>query len=118
MYILGESGRAFRALASFDLSAHTGLVIKFTAPSGGTSFQVDMSDGVTAPASDTAILPSDNNFSGGVMPANYYFEYIFDGTEFDIPGDWMVCVQYENNLSSPSDVYKSQDSVFTVTESC
>ena len=118
MYILGESGRVIRIYTGFDLSSNTNTVIKFTAPSGGTSFELNSADGVTAPNTDSPVLPSDNNYSGGAMPANHYMQYTTDGTEFDIAGDWLACVQYENNLSSPPDVYKSLGSTFTVTECC
>lgn len=118
MISVGESGRAVRILTNFDLSLSTDLVMKFTSPDGTIDFELNSSDGVIAPASDTAPLPPDNNFSGGVMPANHYMEYITDGAEFSVAGDWMVCVRYINSLSDPDDIYVSADSTYTILEAC
>ena len=91
---VGEKGQPFFIAAGFDLSGFTGLTIEFTAPTGGTDFiATDLTTpAVTAPAvqlnNDPAFDPPQT------VAASTYFQYITDGTEFDIDGEWKACAFY------------------------
>ena len=88
---VGEKGQPARISTGFDMSGSTGLTIIWTAPTDGTNFTVTeaTTPAVTAPA--VALV---NDPELGDVAASTYFEYITDGNEFDIPGDWEACATY------------------------
>jgi len=111
---VNEKGQPFRIATGFDMSGFTALSIEFTAPTNGTSFTVTdlTTPAVTAPAilltNDPAFTPPRN------IAASTYFEYITDGTEFDIPGQWIACAVY----TDASRVLNANKVTFTIGAAC
>jgi len=111
---VGEKGQPFREATGFDMSGFTALSIEFTAPTGGTSFTATdvTTPAVTAPAvplvNDPGFTPAQS------VAASTYFEYITDGTEFDIAGQWIACAVY----TDASRVLNANKVTFTIGASC
>lgn len=111
---VGEKGQPFRIATGFDMSGSTALSIVFTAPTNGTSFTRTnvTSPAVTAPAIN---LVNDPGFTPAQsVAASTYFEYITDGTEFDVLGLWTACAVY----TDASVVLNANKVTFTIGGSC
>ena len=108
---VNEKGQPARVATNFDMSASTGLTMKFIAPSGGTDFTV--TDASPSPVSAPAVALVDDPELGN-RAASTYFEYTTTGTEFDIAGDWAVCCQYQDAAR----VLESDPVIYPIDESC
>lgn len=108
---IGEIGKTIFVGTTFDMNAvpFTLITLKFTAPTGGTSF-VRTTPTVTVPNVD-----SPNLANVGVLPANTYASYLTDGVDFDVVGDWAVCLQYEDAVPS---LFSGDDTTVTVEGAC
>jgi hypothetical protein len=111
---VGEKGQPFRIATGFDMSGSTVLSIVFVAPTNGTSFTKTnaTTPAVTAPA---VTLTNDPGFTPAqTVPASTYFEYITDGTEFDVSGQWTACAVY----ADASVTLNANKVTFTIGGSC
>jgi hypothetical protein len=109
-----EKGQPCKIAADFDMSGSTGLQIAWTAPAGGTDFTVTQATtpAVTAPA---VALTNDPGFTPPrSVAASEYFQYITDGTEFDIDGDWTACGKYTDGAL---ELY-ANTVIFTIRKTC
>lgn len=109
---VNEKGQPARVATNFDMSASTGLTMKFIPPSsGGTEFTVTnlSASPVTAPA--VALV---NDPELGNRPASTYFEYITTGLEFDAAGDWTACCLYQDASLD----LEANKTIFPIGESC
>ncbi len=109
-----EKGQPFRIATDFDMSGSSGLEIVFTAPAGGTSFTRNQSTtpAVTAPA--VAITNGAGFSPVRSVAASEYLEYITDGTEFDVAGEWTACGEY----SDATLTLKANEVTFTIGGEC
>ena len=111
---VGEKGQPFYIAAGFDMSGNTALSIEFTAPTGGTDFTVTdlTTPAVTAPAvllsNDPAFTPPQS------VAASTYFQYVTDGTEFDIDGTWSACAFY----TDATKILNADTVTFTIGARC
>lgn len=85
---ISEVGKILNVFADFDLSGNSDLQLSFRAPSGAT-FTKDKAGGVSAPNVEFT-----DPVSGDVFPANEYWSYTTDGTEFTESGVYKVTGRY------------------------
>jgi len=83
-----EVGKIINVNASYDMSANSDLILKFTAPSGAT-LSVNKAGGVSAPAVDFT-----DPVTGDVFNANEYWSYTTTATDFTESGSWAVAGRY------------------------
>ncbi len=102
----GEFGVACVFYTAYDMSAFTGISIKFTKPDGTILAPTDPD--VTVPASPivTAL---------GTFPANQYANYFFQSGDLDQTGTWYARVIYDDSGASPPLRLISNSSSFEVT---
>lgn len=110
---IGESNKLVRVSSSgYDMSSYTDIKINFTAPGGGTDFTVATADGVVLGTSNVV----DDDL--GSLQANEYAEYPVTATSFDVSGDWVACLEYQDNTTSPTTIFIGTDAEFEVLDAC
>tara|TARA_R110002096_G_scaffold117444_1_gene254592 strand:+ start:516 stop:842 length:327 start_codon:yes stop_codon:yes gene_type:complete len=102
-----EVGKLFNYGTFYDLSASTGLDLKFVSPSGVQT--IISNPRVTAPATPVTdpIL--------GTLPASTYMQFTTEATDFTEAGTWTVCGTYTD--ATPK-VFFGDDTTFTVGAAC
>lgn len=109
----GESNKIIRVSSNgYDMSSYTELKLNFTAPGGGTDFEAATADGVVLGTSN--VVDADL----GSLQANEYLEYPITATDFDVDGDWIVCLEYQDNTTSPTTIFLGEDKEFEVLPPC
>lgn len=91
----------------FDMSAYTDLILTFTAPDGVTTFNVDISDGVSLGNVNQTVR-------GGTFNARQYVIYRFTQGQITQAGTWRARLDYVQSTATPPISFNSGIGSFVV----
>lgn len=105
--IVGDSNKAFRVSAGYDLSSYTELSIVFTLPDSTT---------VTKTTADGVIIGTGTTDADlGVLAANFYVEYPIEVGFLSQAGTWYAYLVYTDTVTTPDTVLNGACASFTVS---
>ena len=113
---IGEVGKEFNYSTLFDLSAFTGLELKFTSPTGVITILTSAGGRVSAPAVFIPSVPATaTEDEVPAIAASTYMQITTIATDFTEVGTWTVCGTY--NDATPKEFF-GDDATFEIGDDC